>query len=371
MRVIDNVGFDVKKQDIPGGGRGNGQPLATPDYLQNDETAADYIKNRPFYTTDPVETELVNGTFAFAPNSSFSGLYTTDGVTIDLIEGEIYKVTIDGVEYETECQVERNVKYIGSLELTFGGTPNYPFLYAPGQLAFTTNIEGDSHEIVILSPPTKIDIKLPNRYLDDSLFLNPDYLQSDSSQADYIKNRPCHVGDTSNISMDNVLHTFISGNTYSDNFSGGFSIQQDQDFAYVRGSITFSEDTSGTNAITKNIDGYYPLVISPINCYIDTGELYVFYKSDREYAYLERIYASNDVAYGNKLGFFGICSTTKYYITAEIEITPMKKLDSMCFDINGKEANYLVLKSSTSDSTKKFKITVDDSGTLKATEVTG
>lgn len=27
MRVVDNVGFDVKKQDIPGGGSGSGQPL--------------------------------------------------------------------------------------------------------------------------------------------------------------------------------------------------------------------------------------------------------------------------------------------------------------------------------------------------------
>lgn len=54
MRVIDNVGFNVKKQEIPGGGSGNSgggnaQPLATPDWNQNDETAADYIKNRPFY----------------------------------------------------------------------------------------------------------------------------------------------------------------------------------------------------------------------------------------------------------------------------------------------------------------------------------
>ena len=33
MRVVDNVGFDVKKQDIPGGGSGSGQPLATPEVI--------------------------------------------------------------------------------------------------------------------------------------------------------------------------------------------------------------------------------------------------------------------------------------------------------------------------------------------------
>lgn len=31
MRVVDNVGFSVKKQDIPGGGSGSGQPLG--DYV--------------------------------------------------------------------------------------------------------------------------------------------------------------------------------------------------------------------------------------------------------------------------------------------------------------------------------------------------
>ena len=39
-----------------GGGSGGG---AQPDWNQNDETAADYIKNRPFYTGDTVETVLV------------------------------------------------------------------------------------------------------------------------------------------------------------------------------------------------------------------------------------------------------------------------------------------------------------------------
>ena len=33
MRVVDNVGFDVKKQDIPGGGSGSAQPLATPEVI--------------------------------------------------------------------------------------------------------------------------------------------------------------------------------------------------------------------------------------------------------------------------------------------------------------------------------------------------
>ena len=92
------IAKDIALITALGGGSGSGQPLATPDWNQNDETAADYIKNRPFYTTDPVETELVNGTFAFV---AADGFYTTQDINIELTVGKTYKVILDGVEYET------------------------------------------------------------------------------------------------------------------------------------------------------------------------------------------------------------------------------------------------------------------------------
>ena len=51
--------------------------------------------------------------------------------------------------------------------------------------------------------------------------------------------------------------------------------------------------------------------------------------------------------------------------TAEEVITPMAEE----FLPNTLEIDSIIIKSSTTDSTKKFKITVDDSGTLKATEI--
>lgn len=167
MRVVDNVGFDVKKQDIPGGGSGggSGQPLATPDWNQNDETAADYIKNRPFYTTDPVETELVNGTFAFVADH---GLYMNQDITIVLVEGNTYKVSIDGVEYETVCQNYHGSLYIGSIEILTWGTPEYPFAYMPAVGPFATNISGDSHDIVIKSS-VSTTIPIPDKYIPKSV----------------------------------------------------------------------------------------------------------------------------------------------------------------------------------------------------------
>ena len=40
-------------------GGGNGGTNAQPNWNQNDETAPDYVKNRPFYTGYPVETVRV------------------------------------------------------------------------------------------------------------------------------------------------------------------------------------------------------------------------------------------------------------------------------------------------------------------------
>ena len=163
MRVVDNVGFNVKKQDIPGGG--NGQPLATPDWNQNDETAADYIKNRPFYTTDPVETVLVSGTFAFTVSGS---MYYTSGTVSDLVEGQTYKVALDGVEYETVCQNYNGSLYIGSIEIIIGGTPEYPFTYTPIDGMFVTNIAGDSHDIVIKGSVSNY-VTIPDKYIPKSV----------------------------------------------------------------------------------------------------------------------------------------------------------------------------------------------------------
>ena len=170
MRVVDNVGFDVKKQDIPGGGSGSGQPLATPDWNQNDETAADYIKNRPFYRKETfTETELVTGTFKFRYSSN-SHAYECRDIRVPLIEGKTYKVVFDGVEYETVCQKYMDTyAYIGAVELLDYslGAPSMPFVYVfMGIYMFSTLLTDETHDITI----NGIDydyVKLPEYYLPD------------------------------------------------------------------------------------------------------------------------------------------------------------------------------------------------------------
>lgn len=77
------------------------------------------------------------------------------------------------------------------------------------------------------------------------------------------------------------------------------------------------------------------------------------------------IYAYNTQQHG---GTFATLDTAASHTISvkriEETVTPMAE------EFLPSEINELIMKSSTPDSTKKFKITVDDSGTLKATEVT-
>ena len=87
-----------------GGGSGGG---AQPDWNQNDSTAADYVKNRPFYTGDPVETVLVEEStvwFVDADGVYLGELESTFSATV----GETYKVSWDAAAYDCTYYVEDN-----------------------------------------------------------------------------------------------------------------------------------------------------------------------------------------------------------------------------------------------------------------------
>ena len=86
-----------------------------PDWNQNDSTAADYVKNRPFYTRGSVETVLVEeSTVSFSIGGN--GIYTAAlESTFSLTIGDIYKISWDGAVYECTCvSFPDNMKLIGN-----------------------------------------------------------------------------------------------------------------------------------------------------------------------------------------------------------------------------------------------------------------
>lgn len=75
------------------GGSGGAQS----DWNQNNSTAPDYVKNRPFWTDDPVETDIIAESTHTIEAGSY---YNIEDANFNLVEGETYKVVWDGVEYE-------------------------------------------------------------------------------------------------------------------------------------------------------------------------------------------------------------------------------------------------------------------------------
>ena len=135
-----------------------------PDWNQNDETAADYVKNRPFYTGDPVETVLVEeSTVTFAENH---GLYMAQfPSTFAATVGETYKVYWDGAAYECTCVLIENLPAIGNPSIMGPGSDTgEPFLMgvdngrriiimtADTSASHTFSISGVVSEVVKIDP---------------------------------------------------------------------------------------------------------------------------------------------------------------------------------------------------------------------------
>ena len=140
-----------------------------PDWNQNDNTKPDYIKNRPFYTGNPVETVLVEEstvTFAAVDGMYMGQLESTFSATV----GETYKVSWDGAAYECTCVSFNGEHAIGNLSIVSAGSDTgEPFIIgirngvaiqivtADTSASHTFSISGFVTEVV------KIDAKyLPN-----------------------------------------------------------------------------------------------------------------------------------------------------------------------------------------------------------------
>lgn len=142
------------------------------DWNQNDSTAADYVKNRPFYAGDPVETvfveertELFNEDYGIY----IAGLDSTFRPT----DGDIYTVYWDGTVYECACVEDvdsegKPMYYIGNLSiLDYDPDTGEPFIfeiYNDGFISVSTKDTSASHTFSI----SRIDIeivKIPTKYL--------------------------------------------------------------------------------------------------------------------------------------------------------------------------------------------------------------
>lgn len=154
-------GSEARTVEIP---QGNVQP----DWNQNNESAADHVKNRPFYTGDRVQTVLVEeSTISF--NKLSEGFYAAEfPSTFEATVGETYTVYWDGTAYECICANFESASYLGNpFIIDAGADTGEPFaiaLYSASMKEIYTTDSSAAHTISISGFAEEV-VKIDAKYL--------------------------------------------------------------------------------------------------------------------------------------------------------------------------------------------------------------
>ena len=273
---------DGKTLNVTGGG-------SQADWNQNDETASDYVKNRPFYDASIVTYIVPESTVAFSEDNGKMAAVWPE--SFDAVEGQTYTISWDGTDYECEPTKLYGATFIGNLAVSGGGADTgEPFLFMyQNQWGVISNDSASEHiiSIKIVTPQiVQIDTKYLPTATNDAVGVSKLAVQNIDTNKTYSTEEVGKI--LQKISDENVIYKLRD-----------------------RMIVSYVYDSSQSNK--KNV---------------------TFYFTDNSYC--------------------------KIYETS----------DSWSFDNLAVTAGDIIVQSSTAGSTKKFKITVDDSGTISATEVT-
>ena len=147
------------------------------DWNQNDDTQPDYVKNRPFYTGNPVETVLVEestASFVSANGMHMSEFPSTFAATV----GDTYKVYWDGTAYECTCVPYDNMPAIGNLsiagDISDTGEPFVIMIADVNVIQIGTADASASHTISISQYVAGEVVKIDRKYIPKAAFITYD-----------------------------------------------------------------------------------------------------------------------------------------------------------------------------------------------------
>ena len=198
--------------------------------------------------------------------------------------------------------------------------------------------------------------------------VQPDWNQNDEAAADYIKNRPGGYTVVTKKGVDIKWDGVIGDRECVDMGSGILLVK-------VSDEVLTSEQLSGAKIIQTSSDGVQTITQSSTidgNTLVDNNGVLMQQGSFQFTVVGEQAVAT----YGHSAGTYILHmvegSATAYvssiYKQDETGIVPIPA--EYIDDAIQRVGADVIIPSSTPNSTKKFRITVDDSGTLKATEVT-
>lgn len=165
------------------------------DWNQNDTTQPDYVKNRPFYTGDPVETVLFEeSTITFA---DAGGLYMASfPTTFEATVGETYKVSWDGTVYECTCVavIESPSPIIGNTSIMgVGSDTGEPFIMAVvnGEVIQIVTADTSASHTFSISRTVVPVVKIDESYLPSTI----PFMEDGKIPEKYVQERFPNVSD--------------------------------------------------------------------------------------------------------------------------------------------------------------------------------
>ena len=333
-----------------GGGGGGG---VQPNWNQNDETAADYIKNRPFYTSDPSETVLVEESTVSFTSPSSGIYYATIQSAFKPTAGETYKVSWDGAAYECVGETISGYPVIGNPSVIgVGADTGEPFVISPlvdnSGIEIYTKDASASHTFSISGFVTEV-VKIDENFL-------PKYVSYEVQ--DLTDEEKTIARNNVNALSKDVLVEIPTNIVLASDFERYYEKHKETGLPikWNGKNIIYIEYLGSDNGIKDYVLSIGRLLFR-IEEYIYNGEKHL--------------------ALSNTENFYNdICADQIIFRPDLGESQKIISLDSLGNLITNDGGTVMiwndgvVVESCTQNSTKKFKITVDDSGTISATEVT-
>lgn len=216
--IYKNVASVTFQTDIEGvtatyyenGSGGSGGPCAQANWVQNDTRAADYIKNRPFYSSyeeiiAPIAVELAQGTY--------EGLTLYGAILGELVDFSKTEYTViwgDDLWFCDVVEIEGK-KYLGDPNIvgisteSAGEVPPFVGIYEEGILTFYSNVAAAL--TIGLGGPEEIHTIDP-KYLPEIMMSGADW-EAEEGQPGFIANKPTTFG------LDEVqLQNYLTNNEY-------------------------------------------------------------------------------------------------------------------------------------------------------------
>ena len=368
FEIGDGLELNGKQLNVVGGG---GQQS---DYNQNDPDAVDYIKNRPgaydkFFepvnitwdgNTEGKTSVTLNANTAFYHISSDTP--TTEqliGGQMTIVNGSTIELTDKSVDFKDDViSVSESLCVIVLKEGTHNGI-EFPLTGTYFIKVYNDEAKQYFYATSLTSPGGNVQIKIPEKYLDVVTKQEVNKVRATASTALTTANTANSKATTAQTTADTATDaiqkaslltfsfTFDKVTSGRDSFVfNGFDYYKISDFNVKEASVISFDVTSadGKKNTYKNVGyncvqyGDFIIVNSPGNCHFEINGKTINFTAPSAGLYARYKDRNNAVTAGT--GIFNISRIS-----------------------DGE-----IILSSTPDTTKKFRITVDNTGALKATE---